>query len=607
MKEKINMCPSHSTRTIYRKKNLFCFTLLISLFIPFSVHSDDRRGIELTSKHQIHDKAWGTYYALIIGINAYKEWNPLRTAVHDAEVLKETLVNRYGFDEKNVILRTEGTATRSGLINDLRNLASSLGGQDNLMIYFAGHGQLDDLTGNGYWIPVEGKLKDPTTWISHLDIKSILCSEKVLGKNIVLVADSCYSGSFLRGGPSLLPLADLTYQEKLAKAASHRSRQVITSGGMEPVADGGKDGHSLFAYYFLKALKENKHAVIDIENLFHSRVWEPVTEIGEQRPNVGRLKTPMDDDGQFVLIDRLQPYLEAERKGQAEEHRQGERLRALEEERKRLETERQLLESEKKLLEESKRLEAERLQLENERQKLARLETEKKLLEESKRMEAERQRIEKEKELLEKRKNREAQDQDATKESIKLASIPKSVSVASVSLRKEGKLLGVSDVKNVLITHGFYEKSMNPLGDFKNDFIDNNNGTVTDRVTGLMWQKSGSQRSVDRNGANRYLNKLNKDQFAGYSDWRLPTIEEIASLLEQNKKNGIHVNSIFDIKQYKCWSSDEDPHRSDFNYAWYVSFEIGEFMCERWMKPGEGGWLGYPAKDAYIRAVRSFN
>jgi len=366
MEIKINISPSHSIRTIYRKKNLFCFTLLILLFIPFSVHSKDRRGMELTSKHQIHDKAWGTYYELIIGTNA----------------------------------------------------------------------QLDDLTGDGYWIPVEGKLKDPTTWISHLDIKSILCSEKVLGKN------------------------------------------------------------------------------------------------------------------------------------------------------------------------------AERLQLENENQKLAGLETEKNLLEESKRLETERQRTEKEKELLEKRNNRDAQDQDASKESIKLAGIPESVSVPRVSLRKEGKLLGISDVKNMLIIHGFYEKRMNPQGDFKNDLIDNDNGTVTDRATGLMWQKSGSQSSLDRNRANTYINKLNKDQFAGYSDWRLPTIEEIASLIDRNKKNGVHVNSIFDIKQNNCWSSDQAKATLGIHLsaAWVVNFKIGEVVIAEFEEIGSNASRGsYISLQKYVRAVRSLN
>ena len=288
--------------TMSQKKHLFCLFMLILLAFPASALSRDERGVEIRATGQVHDDSWGNYHALIIGINAYKEWRPLKTAVKDAQSLKEILIRRYGFAERNVVLRTDRKATRLRLIGDLRNMASSLGSKDNLLIYFAGHGQLDDLTGDGYWIPVEGKLKNPGTWISHSTVKNILSSEKVRGKNIVVVADSCYSGTLLRGGPSLLSLTDQGYREKLANLASCRSRQVITSGGVEPVADGGRDGHSLFAYYFLKSLKENDRDVIDLENLFHTRVWKPVTEIGGQRPNVGRLKTPMDEDGQFVLV-----------------------------------------------------------------------------------------------------------------------------------------------------------------------------------------------------------------------------------------------------------------------------------------------------------------
>lgn len=284
-----------------QKKCLFGFLLLILIAFPLLGLSSDDRGIGVWGTGQAYNASWGNYHALIVGINAYKEWRPLKTAVKDAQALKEILIRRYGFAESNVTLRTDNKATRLRLINDLRNLASSLGSKDNLLIYFAGHGQLDDLTGDGYWIPVEGKLKDPGTWISHSTVKNILSSERVRGKNIVVVADSCYSGTLLRGGPSLLSLTDQGYRKKLANLASCRSRQVITSGGVEPVADGGRDGHSLFAYYFLKSLKENDRDIIDLENLFHTRVWKPVTEIGGQRPNVGRLKTPMDEDGQFVL------------------------------------------------------------------------------------------------------------------------------------------------------------------------------------------------------------------------------------------------------------------------------------------------------------------
>jgi Caspase domain len=364
---------------------VFRLFLIFFLFLPSAALSKDARGIAVLD-NEAHSVNWGNYHALIIGINRYKEWNPLKTAVKDARELRDVLVKRYGFAENNVILRTDDDATRRRIIRDLRGMATNLKDSDNLLVYYAGHGQLDDITGDGYWIPVEGKLDDSSTWISQYNIKSILSSQKFRGKNIVLVADSCYSGSMLRGGSSPLPMDYRGYRKKLEIAAARRSRQVITSGGVEPVADGGQDGHSLFAYYFLKALKENNREVIDIENLFHTRVWKYVTEIGDQRPTVGRLKTPMDDGGQYVLIDQEI----RSRNIAAQKRMEQEKLKAFLAEKEKLEAESKRLLAEKQLLEQRKRLEIERRQIEEEKQKiaLASLESQRQRLESEKQLQA---------------------------------------------------------------------------------------------------------------------------------------------------------------------------------------------------------------------------
>ncbi|MBN1106534.1 MAG: DUF1566 domain-containing protein [Deltaproteobacteria bacterium] len=344
-----------------RRKLVMTLLPLVLVSLASSV-SAEKRGVKVVPTQAVRAIPWGDYYVLVIGINQYREWPHLRTAVNDVKGLKSILVNRYGFADERTILLTDGEATRGRILNDLRKLASNLKETDNLLVYFAGHGQLDDLTGEGYWIPAEGKQKDPVTWVSHSDIKNILCSERVRAKNVVVVADSCYSGTLLRGGPSLLSLEDMYYRGRLAELASKRSRQVITSGGLEPVVDGGRDGHSLFAYYFIKALEENQREIIDLENLFHGRVWKPVTEIGGQRPSVGRLKTPMDEDGQFVLELKLKvtipqsavttgtpqqdKQLAEERERLVRERREVERLK-LEIEKKRIEGERKRLEEEK--------------------------------------------------------------------------------------------------------------------------------------------------------------------------------------------------------------------------------------------------------------------
>jgi hypothetical protein len=284
-----------------KKSIILALTLF---FLAQAALNAEERGIKPATTHSGKSSFLGNYYALIIGINAYDEWYPLKTAVKDAKGLKEVLINQYSFDADKVILKTDTEATQESLLYDLKQFASSLKEGDNLLIYYAGHGQIDDFTGDGFWIPVDGKLKKPGTWISHSIVKSILSSQKVKAKNVALISDSCYAGTLLRSGPSVLSTADKEYREKILVLSSRRSRQVFTSGGVEPVVDGGRDGHSLFAYYFLKALKENKDDIIDLENLFYSQVWKPVAEIGDQRPYSGRLKTPMDENGQFVLLSR---------------------------------------------------------------------------------------------------------------------------------------------------------------------------------------------------------------------------------------------------------------------------------------------------------------
>jgi len=330
--------------------------------------------------------SWGNYHALIIGVNQYKQWPRLQTAVKDATVIRNTLVELYGFAPKNVILRTDNAANRLQITRDLRYLAQSMRPDDNLLIYYAGHGQLDDLTGDGYWVPVEGALKDPATWVANSYIKAILSSEKVQAKNVVVIADSCYSGSMLRGGPSLMSLDDQRYREKLAEKAALRSRQVISSGGVEPVADGGAEGHSLFAFYLIDALRKNDREVIDLENLFHTKVWKPVTEIGDQRPNVGRLKTPMDQDGQFVLYNAAwtrkqqarRAAAEAERQKQAAKEAQARKARQqaavasaeLELQRQRIEMEKQKLAIEKEQIARERALEKQQRELEKQKQEI---------------------------------------------------------------------------------------------------------------------------------------------------------------------------------------------------------------------------------------------
>ena len=151
---------------------------------------------------------------------------------------------------------------------------------------------------------------------------------------------------------------------------------------------------------------------------------------------------------------------------------------------------------------------------------------------------------------------------------------------AKLSLRKEPKkMLSENAVRTMLKKHDFYDRVWNPHGLFDNDFVDNGDGTVTDRATGLMWQKDGSPKPLTLKRVKYYIGRLNDERFVGYSDWRMPTIDELASIITRNASSGLHINPLFAKKQKLCWSSDsgfvEDEYLKD---VWIADFAKGRVV-----------------------------
>jgi uncharacterized protein len=102
--------------------------------------------------------------------------------------------------------------------------------------------------------------------------------------------------------------------------------------------------------------------------------------------------------------------------------------------------------------------------------------------------------------------------------------------------------------------------------------FDGQGEVVMDPVTSLTWQKSGSPNAMTYQDAQAYIAKLNQERFAGYSDWRLPMVDELLSLLTQAKQtHGLYLNPIFDATQTWCWSADKNASES----VWGVGFSSG--------------------------------
>ena len=242
----------------------------------------------------------GKNYALLIGINNYTDWQALKTPIDDILSIEHILISKYGFKKEHIIKLVDSGATKAALYDALMNMTAKLLETDNLFIYFAGHGKLHKHANDGYWIPVKGKKNNEIwTWVAHSAVKNIITSEEFRAKNVMLIVDSCYGGNLMRG--SGLD-SENPHHTKLLELSKKKSRQVISSGGLEPVADWGRDNHSLFAFYLLKGLKENSEPVIALKNIFNSYIWEPVFNKSTQTPQIGRLKTTMDEGGEFVLF-----------------------------------------------------------------------------------------------------------------------------------------------------------------------------------------------------------------------------------------------------------------------------------------------------------------
>ena len=131
-----------------------------------------------------------------------------------------------------------------------------------------------------------------------------------------------------------------------------------------------------------------------------------------------------------------------------------------------------------------------------------------------------------------------------------------------------------------------------PLEYIANDFYDNRNGTVSDAATHLIWQKSGSNDTLTWPAAHAYIEKLNDNAFAGLTNWRLPTIDELVSILTlPTNKDSYCIEEIFDRQRQWLWSSD----RASFVAAWYVNVNLGyvakqDFTCHFFLRAVSSNW-----------------
>lgn len=233
-----------------------------------------------------------TNFLLIVGIDKYEFWNPLSNAVNDAKNVKQALVSKYEVDKQNVFELYDADATKSNIINELIKIKRDLTENDNLIIYYAGHGDYNSSTDEGAWIPVDAHLNADAEYLDNTTLLSYL---KALNtKHTFLIADACFSGSLFVSDD------EMTYRPNNDKI---RSRWGFTSGNIEFVADGSAGEGSPFAQYLVEALEENQREHIAVTELI-SYVKFKVRNTNAQTP-IGRpLKIDGNEGGEFLLYTK---------------------------------------------------------------------------------------------------------------------------------------------------------------------------------------------------------------------------------------------------------------------------------------------------------------
>lgn len=235
------------------------------------------------------DIGFGKYHALIIGVSEYDDESVVDLSgepTKDAQALANVLTSMYGFDKSNVKILKD--PTRSGIMKSFFELRKKVSQNDNLLIFYAGHGNYDKSSERGYWMPSDVNMEFEDNILLNTTLVSQIKALKT--KHTLLIADACFSGSIFKS-------RSYSKEEKSAQRKySLTSRKAITSGTLKTVPN-----KSVFIQYLLKKLKENQSKYLPTSKLF-SMIEEPVLNNSENIPQRGVIHGTGDEGGDFIFI-----------------------------------------------------------------------------------------------------------------------------------------------------------------------------------------------------------------------------------------------------------------------------------------------------------------
>lgn len=278
-----------------------CLCMFLSMF---SVSVAETRGIDIEKKPPpaaSSNITQGTYRALIIGNNDYQDpkgkWPALSTAISGARSFADLLEKHYRFTDIELLIN----ATRKQILKALENISKRVNPDDSVLLYYAGHGYLDSDTQKGYWIPVDARGTDSSTFLRNSTIRDEMETIASRVKHTLLISDSCFSGSLLRTASRGIP-PESGIERYYKKVSSKKSVQIMSAGGLEYVDDNYRNsGHSPFTYFLTNELKHNNKSIITLSEL-STNVEKAVANNVDQTPESGVLQGAGDELGEFIFL-----------------------------------------------------------------------------------------------------------------------------------------------------------------------------------------------------------------------------------------------------------------------------------------------------------------
>ncbi len=242
---------------------------------------------EMTLEDKINSES--KYYALIIGIEKYEDpsFPDLENPIKDAENLRATLVEKYTFDAENI--RLLENATRAQIIQSLDSLADEITKEDNLLIFYAGHGSWNEESNNGFWIPSDAEIGVKTNWFRNSTLADYL--KEIDSKHTLLITDACFAGSIFA-----MRSASDGREKAYERLYELPSRKAMTSGNLTEVPD-----RSSFTRFLIDRLEENANTYLSSEQLFSSfRI--AVMNNSNAMPRYGEIRNVGDQGGDFIFL-----------------------------------------------------------------------------------------------------------------------------------------------------------------------------------------------------------------------------------------------------------------------------------------------------------------